>query len=417
MNGLTRHWRLDPDTAHLNHGAFGACPEQVLQAQGEWRERMERDPVRFLATDLERSLDAAREQLAAFIHADPDDLAFVANATTGVSTVLRSLEPRLDERHEILTTDHEYNAVLNALRLLARRTAARVVTAHIPFPIRSADQALEAVLAMVTERTRLAVVSHVTSATAVVLPIERIVRVLSDRGVDTLVDGAHAPGMVPLDVDALGAAYYTGNGHKWLCGPKGSGFLHVRRDRQSLISPLVTSHGADSPRRDRSRFRLEFDWTGTADPTPHLTLPTAIDFMSRLLPGGWPALMEVNRRLALRGREVIGRALGADALAPVEMVGAMTAIPLPLALLPAPLPSLAGSADDETLPDDPLHAWLLEEHGIQVPVYRWPARGGPSAESTQRLIRISAQYYNQEAQYRRLASVLGRLQASAGITA
>ncbi len=419
MSGLARHWRLDPGIDFLNHGAFGACPVPVLQAQGEWRDRMERDPVRFLATDLEPSLDAAREHLAAFVHADPDDLAFVPNATTGVSTILRALEPELDERHEILTTDHEYNAVLNALRLLARRTGARVVIARVPFPIRAPDEAAGAVLASVTDRTRLAVISHVTSATALVLPIARIVAALSDRGIDTLVDGAHAPGMVPLDIDALGVAYYTGNGHKWLCAPKGSGFLYVRRDRQSLISPLVTSHGPNSPRRDRSRFRLEFDWTGTTDPTPYLALPTAIGFMGRLLPGGWPQLMEANRGLALRGRELIGRALDAEALAPEEMVAATAAVPLSDALppAPAPLPAVAGSADDETLPDDPLHAWLLDEHRIQVPVYRWPPTGGPSAGSSHRLIRISSQCYNDESQYGRLASVLGRLHASADPTA
>ncbi len=368
---------------------------------------MERDPVRFLAADLEPLLDRARGALGTFLGADPDDLAWVPNATTGVNTVLASLAREWRAGDEVLTTDHEYNATLNALREAAGRSGGRVVVASVPFPLRAAAVVDAAVLNAVTPRTRLAVISHVTSATAVIFPVARIVAALSVRGVDTLVDGAHGPGMVPLDLDGLGAAYYTGNGHKWLCGAKGSAFLHVRRDRQADIRPLVTSHGANSPRRDRSRFRLAFDWTGTSDPTPFLVLPDAIDLMATLHPDGWPGVMAANRELCLAARDVMAEALGVEPPVPDEMLGAMAALPLTrtVADRAAPEDMSATELGDETLPEDPLHAELLERHRIQVPVYSWPPARAPSRPAM-RLLRISAQRYNTLDEYRRLADVI-----------
>jgi len=408
--GSRKGWQLDPDLTFLNHGSFGACPAAVLDAQTAWRERMERDPVRFLAADLEPLLDSARGALGTFLGADPYDLAWVPNATTGVNTVLASLAREWRAGDEVLTTDHEYNATLNALREAARRSGARVVVASVPFPLRAAAEVDAAVLNAVTPRTRLAVISHVTSATAVIFPVERIVAALAVRGVDTLVDGAHGPGMVPLDLDGLGAAYYTGNGHKWLCGAKGSAFLHVRRDRQADIRPLVTSHGANSPRRDRSRFRLAFDWTGTSDPTPFLVLPDAIDLMATLHPDGWPGVMAANRELCLAARDVLAAALGVEPPVPDEMLGAMAALPLPVAAEQmAHGDTSPGEDADETLPEDPLHAELLERHRIQVPVYSWPPTRAATRAPTRRpmrLLRISAQRYNTLDEYRRLAAVL-----------
>lgn len=376
---------------------------------------MERDPVRFLAADLEPLLEKAQGALGAFLGADPDDLAWVANATAGVNTVLASLAREWRPGDEVLTTDHEYNATLNAVREAARRSGARIVIASIPFPLRAAAEVEAAMLNAVTPRTRLAVISHVTSATAVIFPVERIVAALAVRGVDTLVDGAHGPGMVPLDLDGLGAAYYTGNGHKWLCGAKGSAFLHVRRDRQADIRPLVTSHGANSPRRDRSRFRLAFEWTGTSDPTPFLVLPEAIDLMATLHPDGWPGVMAANRGLCLAARDVLAGALGVEPPVPDEMLGAMSALPLPRVAQARQATADQWPEGDpgETLADDPMHAELLERHRIQVPVYSWPPTRGPSRPAM-RLLRISAQRYNTLDEYRRLADVISVSLRSAG---
>jgi len=406
VNGeFARYWALDPQVTYLNHGSFGACPLPVLAAQSELRARLEREPVRFLATELDGRLATARGRLAEFIGTRADDVAFVPNATTAVNTVLRSLEFQAGD--EILATDHEYNACLNAIRFVAQRSGAVLVEAQVPFPVSHPDAVVEAIVERVTPRTRLALISHVTSATALVFPIERIVAALAERGIDTLVDGAHAPGMLPLDIDRLGAAYYAGNAHKWLCAPKGAGFLHVRADRQPGIRPLVISHGANARRHGASLFRLEFDWLGTADPTPYLAIPAALDFMATLLPGGWALAMQLNHALALAGRELVCRAVGGRASAPPEMIGAMAAVPLPGDLEPRqPAPDRT-SEPGFTYAPDPLGGRLLNDFAIEVPAYAWPPT--PAAQRPpMRLLRVSAQLYNSVEDYALLADALTR---------
>lgn len=379
-----RHWDLDPGVVFLNHGSFGACPREVLAAQREFVARMEREPVLFVHRDLEGLLDHARIALADFLGADADDIAFVTNATSGVNTVLRSL--RFAPGDELLTTDHEYNACRNALDLAAATWGARVVTARVPFPLQDPAQVVEALTAAATPRTKLVLVDHVTSPTGMVLPVERIVAAFAERGIDVLVDGAHAPGMLPLELRRLGAAYYTGNCHKWLCTPKGSAFLHVRRDRQAAIRPLAISHGANSTRTDRSRFRLEFDFCGTCDASPWLAIPAALAFLGRLLPGGIPALMAHNRALALRARDLLCSALGSAPPCPDSMIGSLASIVLdPLALDPVGPLGL-----------DPLQLRLWERWHIEVPVMRW-------ASPRLRMLRVSPQAYNSVEQYEYLA--------------
>jgi isopenicillin-N epimerase len=382
-------WPLDRGVIFLNHGSFGACPNEVLAYQAALRAEMEAEPVRFLSRELDDRLDAARQALAAFVGADADDLGFVTNATSGVNAVLRSL--RLGAGDELLTTDHAYGACKNALDFVASRSGARVVVAPIPFPVTSPAEVVGAVMACVTSRTRLALLDHITSPTALVLPIERLARELAGRGVEVLVDGAHAPGMVRLDLRALGAAYYAGNCHKWLCAPKGSAFLWVRPDRRADVRPLTISHGASAARAGRSRFHLEFDWTGTADPTAWLAVPRAIAYLGSLLPGGWPALMARNRALALDGRRLVTAAAGTAPPCPDEMIGSLASI-----VLPDGPTSVIGWRRP-----DPLQARLFEGWGIEVPVMSWPA-------APRRLIRISAQLYNRLDHYRTLADALGK---------
>jgi isopenicillin-N epimerase len=373
----------------LNHGSFGACPGEVLRYQAALREEMEAAPVRFLSRELDDRLDAARVALAAFVGADPDDLAFVTNATSGVNAVLRSLV--FSPGDELLITDHAYNACRNALEFVAGRAGARVVVAKVPFPVTSPLEIVDAVMARVTPQTRLALLDHVTSPTALVLPIERLITELAGRGVEVLVDGAHAPGMVPLDLRALGATYYSGNCHKWLCAPKGSAFLWVRRDRQPDIRPLTISHGANVTRPGRSRFRLEFDWTGTSDPTAWLTVPKAIDYLGSLVPGGWPALMARNHALALEARRLLGTAVGTPPSCPDEMIGSLASVRLP----DGPTTEIAWRRPD------PLQRRLFDGWGIEVPVISWPA-------APHRLVRVSAQLYNSRDHYARLAEALGK---------
>ena len=371
-------WCLDPAVTYLNHGSFGACPAAVLAMQSVLRLEMEREPVDFLAVKLQGRLDAARDALAAFLGADAADLVFVSNATTGVNAVLRSLT--FAPGDELLTTNHTYAACRKTIDYVAARSGARVVVATVPFPLDTEEQVIEPILACVSPRTRLAVLDHVTSPTALVLPVARLIAELRSRGIETLVDGAHAPGMLPLALTALGAAYYTGNAHKWLCAPKGAAFLHVRRDRQAGLHPSVISHGY--PRG----FQAEFDWTGTCDPTPWLCIPEAIRYIGGLLPGGWPELMTRNRALALQARDILCTALGLNAPAPDGMIGSMASITLPAADPGSPA---------ARLDSDALCEWF-RERGVRTWLYPHPVP----------VLRAAAQLYNNRDQYQRLATLL-----------
>ncbi len=385
---------LDPTVTFLNHGSFGATPRVVLAAQDALRARMEAQPVQFLVRDLETLLDESRRALGAFVDAPPDDLVFVPNATHAVNAVLQSLV--LSPGDEVVVTNHGYAACTNAARYAAERSGARVVTAEVPFPLRSPGAVLDAITRVMSGRTRLVLVDHVTSPTALVFPVEDIVHVCQRAGVDVLVDGAHAPGMVPLSLRSLGAAFYTGNLHKWVCAPKGAAFLHVHPSQQHRVRPLVISHGASSTRTDRSRLSIEFNWMGTVDPTATLCIPDALRFMGALLPGGWDALYDANHTLALDARAVLCEALGVAEPAPASMIGSMATVPLPAA-------RFRPTRSREPVYDDGLQERLWEQHRIEVPVMPWGTPPGL-------LLRVSAQSaYNDLAQYRKLAEALSRV--------
>ena len=394
-------WALDDTVTFLNHGSFGACMKALLEVQRGWRDKMEAHPVRFLARDLEDLLDWTRSEIGAFVGAEPDDLALMPNATAGINTILRSL--RFEKGDEILATDHAYNACLNVVRFVAVQSAARVVLARIPFPIESPDEAFDAIMAAVTPNTKLAMIEHVTSPTALVLPIGRIVGAMAEKGIDVLVDGAHGPGMVPVKVNEFKPAYYVGAAHKWICAPKGSAFLYVRRDRQALIKPLSISHGTNDTRVDRSRFRLEFDWQGTIDPSAWLTTPAAIDGLGEMLHGGWPALISNNRQLAISARDILAEALHTTVQAPNSMTGSMASLRLPGGPWPRTEVARRMAMIDAA----------LRSRRFEVPLIAWPppwlVDSGDLPESTEfdLLVRISAQAYNYLGQYERLASILG----------
>ncbi|MCX7009330.1 MAG: aminotransferase class V-fold PLP-dependent enzyme, partial [Kiritimatiellaeota bacterium] len=348
----------------------------MLELQSELRARMEAEPVRFLQRDLEALLDASRGRLARLLGTAAENLAFVTNATTGVNAVVRSLDFKPGD--EILTTNHDYNACRCALADVAQRRGARLVVARVPFPLSGDDDVIAAVMAAVTPRTRLAMIDHVTSPTALVFPVERLVRELEARGVDVLVDGAHAPGMLPVNLDQLQPAYYTGNCHKWLCSPKGAGFLYVRPDRQERIQPAVISHGYNTPRPGRNALHTRFDWVGTLDPTPWLCVGAAIDWCDALMPGGLGELMRHNRELACAARRLCCTVLNVSQPCPDGMLGAMATFELPARFQGLPTPPGA---------NDPLQTRLLERHAVEVPVVNW-------GEPSRRYVRISAQAHN-----------------------
>jgi isopenicillin-N epimerase len=381
---------LRPGIAFLNHGSFGACPLHILKLQSELRRQMEAEPVQFLWRRYEERLDPARALLADFIGARSQDLVFVTNSTTGVNAVVRSLDLRPGD--ELLTTNLDYNACHNALVEVARRSGATLVTARVPFPLRREEEIIQAILDAVTARTRLAMIDHVTSDSALVLPVARLIRELEARHVDTIIDGAHAPGMVPLNLAKLCPAYYTGNLHKWVCAPKGAAFLWAREDKQPGLQPPVVSHGNNRPRRDHTPFQDRFDWCGTFDPTAWLCVGEAIRWLGELLPGGWRELHEHNRALAIQARRHLCERLQVEPPCPENMLGSMATFPLPKRL--QRIPSV-GKIDAEQLR-------LYDQFGIEVPFNRI---GVPP----QRYGRISAQIYNSPTDYEQLAEAIRSL--------
>jgi isopenicillin-N epimerase len=383
---IAANWTLDPDVVYLNHGAYGACPKAVLERQAELRRQLERQPVKFMQHTLPPLLDASLEQISRLVNAPPEHLAFVTNATAGVNAVLRSLT--FSPGDELLTTQHCYNACRNVLDYVATRCGARVVTAEVPFPC-DEETVIERVVACVTDRTRLALLDHVTSPTGMVFPVARLVRALESRGIETLIDGAHALGMVHLDLTEIGATYYTANCHKWLCAPKGCAILYVAPGKQRSVQPVVISHGYNAPPAGRSPFQRSFEWAGTHDPTAYLSVPAAQTFMNDLLPGGWGALQRHNHAQTVAARDFLAPRLGVSELLPEGMLGSLAALPLP----PGPPLPPPGTFD-------PLYLRLGREHHIEVPVYTWASR---------RYLRISAQVYNQRADYERLAEALAAL--------
>jgi isopenicillin-N epimerase len=378
-------WALAPAIVHLNHGSYGGCPRAVIDAAAAWRARLEEAPMRFFVLDWQLALDRARAALAAFVRAPDRRLVFVPSATTGIAIALNSA--RVAEGDDLLTTDHAYRACRNQLARLAAACGARVVVAELPRPF-DADATVDAIAAAITPRTRLAVIDHLTSPTALRLPIERIVAALAAKEIAIVVDGAHAPGQLELDVAALfeaGVTWYAGNCHKWVCAPKGSGFLALSPNAPP-VRPLITSHGASSEYGPPNRLHAELDWSGTHDPTPYLAVPSAIASVADL-GGDWPTTIARNHALAIEMRHRLVDALGGDsrhAIAPDAALGAMAAIPIALP------PDVAPKALERQL--------LLD--GWEVPIVDF--HRGP-------LVRVSAHLYNDAAQADALAAKLRTL--------
>jgi isopenicillin-N epimerase len=365
-------WLLDPAVAFLNHGSFGATPRGVLAEQERWRALMERHPTHFMSEELPPALRAAASRLAAFVGARSDDLVFVENATAACNAVLRSLY--LAPGDEILVTNHGYAAVRKAAEYVAARADARVVEAAVPFPINDARQVVAAVSSRLNSRTRLAIFDHITSPTAVIFPVRELAALCRAAGVPVLIDGAHAPGMLSLDVPSIGADWYTGNCHKWLMAPKGSAFLWVAPKRQADTHPLVISHGYGHG------LTAEFDWAGTRDPSAWLSVPAALDFHERL---GGAKLRERNVRMAREQATLLAEIWKTERGAPNPLTGSMAAVRLPLSE-----PAIAERALA-------LRRKLFDEHGVEAPV---------TAFADALWVRISAHAYNRPADYARLAA-------------
>lgn len=365
MTDIKSLFLLDPEIHFLNHGSFGACPQPVFQAYQEWQRRLERQPVLFLGREFPNYDRQARQALGDYLHAGADDLVYVPNATHGVNIVARSL--RLEPGDEILTTNHEYGACDNTWEFLCQKSRARYIHQPLTIPLGKDDEIIEQLWQGVTRRTRLVFISHITSPTALILPVQAICRRARQEGILTLIDGAHAPGQIEVDLEAIQADYYTGNCHKWMLSPKGAAFLYARQEAQARIEPLVVSWGysADESTTSGSRYVDLLQWTGTKDPSAALSVPYAIEFMQEQ---NWQQVRVGCHSLAVETRRRLNALTGLEALCGEDAFYQMFSIRLP---------------DQADLKQ--LKRRLYDEFRVEVPMMQW---------NGMKLMRISIQAYN-----------------------
>lgn len=379
MNDLRKLFLLRPDVVYLNHGAVGACPLPVFEKYQEWQRELERDPVRFFNEQSYALMEKTRERLAVFLGADAGDLLLFTNVTTALNTVFRSLP--LSPGDEVLTTGHEYGAMNMALRCAGAKCGARLVCRPVPVPFKSAPEIVEDFWTGVTPRTRVILMDHISSATALTFPVAEIARRGREAGIITVIDGAHAPGQIPVDLSAVGADFYGGVCHKWMMAPKGSGFLYVRRERHDMLQPLVVSWGLERETPGISRFAGKFEDQGVRDPSAFLVVPDAIDFRER---HDWSSVQAGCHRILCAAQERLLEMRGVSLVTPRDPARQyqMAAFEIP-------------RCDERAL-----HARLLDEFRIQIPVYRWNDRS---------LARLSVQGYNTAEDVDSLLGALRRL--------
>lgn len=373
---------LDPSVIFLNHGSFGACPEEVFSVYQDWQRELERQPVEFLGRRADALLAEARKALADYLNVDADHLVYISNATMGVNIVARSLAKILKAGDEILTTDHEYGACDNVWEYVCRQTGARYIHNHIALPLQDRETLIEDIWAGVTEKTRVIYISHITSPTAIIFPIAEICKRARAEGILTVIDGAHAPGQIPLNLEAIGADFYTGNCHKWMCAPKGAAFLHARPEHHDLLDAVVISWGYTTGMtsfNDMPPLIRKHQYQGTRDIAAYLSVPSAIDFQRKF---NWDRVREECHLLAqetqLRIAEVTGRAPIAEPAYFAQMVT-------------APLPKVDTAE---------LKSRLYDEYRIEVPVGVW---------NDMCFVRVSFQGYNTRADADALISALKKL--------
>ncbi len=360
MTALKDQFLLDPSVTFLNHGSFGACPKPVFETYQKIQRELEWQPVEFLGRRSDEMLASARAALGKYLNAEPDDLIYVMNATLGLNTVIKSLQ--LEPGDEILTTNHEYGALNNAWAFFCKKTGAKYINYPMPLPVTTHEEFVERFWTGVTPRTKVIYISHITSPTALTFPVKELCRRAREAGILSIIDGAHVPGQIPLDLTDIDADFYSGNLHKWLCAPKGAAFLHVRRDKQKMVDPLVISHGWTDP-----SFIVQNQWQGTRDISAFLSVPAAIEFFEA---NNWTAVRAACHQLASEARNHIAAMTGAALPCPdgEEWYSQMAFCPLP--------------ADSDV---NEVKRRLYDEFRIEVPQIDWNGWKG---------IRVSFQGYN-----------------------
>lgn len=376
-------WALDSDLVFLNHGSFGAVPRPVLEAQSAWRLKIERDPIEMIGRRMSELLEPSRWAAGELINCDPEAVGFVANATTAINAVLRSMTFAPGDR--LVAPNHVYNAIRRTMQWVAERDGAEYVEIELPLPATDGTQLADDLLDALPDRTRLLLIDEISSPTAIRFPIEHIISTCRSRDIEVIVDGAHAPGMVEVDIaeqERLGALAWTGNLHKWCFVPKGCAVLHVHRDHRDTVHPPTISHHLGEG------FQREFEWQGTIDFTPWLTVPSALAFIEETF--GWDRLRAHNHHLATWAQAYLCEHWGSRPLTPLDgsLLGSMAAVVLP----PDVQTRFAGP--------EVLQVALYDEHRIEAPVHAW---------GSDWIIRVSAQAYNHPDQYARLAEAVDRL--------
>lgn len=380
---LALQFLLREDVVFLNHGSFGACPRPVFETYQRWQLELERQPVEFLGRNLTETMRVPRIALSAELGCSPEDLVGLTNATTGLNIVAQSLD--LKPGDQILTTDHEYSALEKTWAYVARRTGAEIVVVKIPMPLMTEAQFTDTIIAGMTERTKVLFLSHITSPTALLFPIERSIAEARKRGIWSVIDGAHTPGHIKLDLDAIGADFYSGNCHKWLMTPKGSAFLHARPEMQNLLNPLVISHGWTSDSKEpgakgafgNSPFIDGIEMQGTRDPAPWLAVPAALEFRQE---NDWTSVAAHCQQLAQDTARRLGELTGLAPLsAPEFCAPQMVAMPIP-------------ECDTVAVKDA-----LLDKYNIEIPVFKWQDTC---------IARLSVQGYNSRPQMDLLITAL-----------
>lgn len=378
---LRKLFLLDPEIAFLNHGSFGAVPGPVFERYQEIQREFESNPVLYHGRRFNELMRGAREELGRYVNADPLDLVFVTNATVGVNIVTRSL--KLDETCVVLTTDHEYGAcdrMWEQLRRESRFTIERVV---LPVPVISHEDVVQRIVAGFRPETSVLFISHITSPTALTLPIAEICREARSRGIITVVDGAHAIGQIPLDLQEIDPDYYTSNLHKWLCAPKGSAFLYARRDMQERLEPLVTSWGYEPVSEYDSRFIGHHEYRGTREVAAALTTKAAVEFQEEY---NWPERRKEAHALVLKAREQLADRFGFEPIVPLDT-------PDPSAWLA----QMSSHLLPETLDGFAFKERLYDEHRVEIPVFDWNGR---------QTLRLSVQAYNTDGEIDRLMAAI-----------
>ena len=368
---------LDPEITFLNHGSFGACPKPVFKAYQDWQRKLESQPVQFMTNQVYSALEKSRVSMSQFVGCDEDELVFFQNPTTAVTNVIFNLN--LNPGDEILMSNHEYGALVRGWKEWGKKTGVNIIQQEISTPVTTEEKFIEEFWKGLTPKTKVIFLSHITSATALVFPIEKIVNIAREKGILTIIDGAHVPAHIPLNIHELGCDFYTGACHKWLCGPKGSSFLFVKKDHQDWVKPVVVSWGPDGDDPTPSAFLQDFQWQGTRDMSAFLTMPTAIDFYKKEIRPYQAACQKIIQD----AYSELQSTLNSLPISPGgSWLGQMVAHPLP----------------SQKKPD--LKEKLWKDHQIEIPIFEWEG---------QEFIRISIQVYNSKNDVNLLMSALHAL--------